>query len=346
MTRPTLPTCRAHYPDGPDRCACRLLPRLRGLPRNSGGAAPAPSRARPAQASLTLRPVGLLSRPRRPLSRGFGPAGCPSGPLVSYQEGSTQRVVGSRLRWRARLLASHLGRFRAGERSDCASLAHVGWEGDAGGLEQRADDPGRGRAQGHLAPLLGDRHVLEPIEAAHHVAPLGPEARPPAALVQFLAEHERQERAEHVPPDRRVRRVVDRPRAHQRLGGPEQLLYPDEVAIAQHRLERRDAGVGAQHEDAVVTRLLGQLADVDLERSLAGAAQVVAVAGVADQRLLAPLELFVERGHDGPTVGRILPGLGFVETDDVAPPLRRHLLDEGSPRPRLAGCTTAWTASH
>src|SRR3954471_11955554 len=40
---------------------------------------------RPAQASLTLRPVGSLDRPRRPLSRGFGPAGCPSGPLVSYQ---------------------------------------------------------------------------------------------------------------------------------------------------------------------------------------------------------------------------------------------------------------------
>jgi len=40
---------------------------------------------RPAQASLTLRPVGLLSRPRRPLSRGFGPAGCPAEPLVSYQ---------------------------------------------------------------------------------------------------------------------------------------------------------------------------------------------------------------------------------------------------------------------
>src|SRR3954468_5579353 len=37
------------------------------------------------QASLTLRPVGSLDRPRRPLSRGFGPAGCPSGSLVSYQ---------------------------------------------------------------------------------------------------------------------------------------------------------------------------------------------------------------------------------------------------------------------
>ena len=35
--------------------------------------------------SLTLRPVGSLSRPRRPLSRGSSPAGCPTEPLVSYR---------------------------------------------------------------------------------------------------------------------------------------------------------------------------------------------------------------------------------------------------------------------
>src|SRR3954463_2099895 len=85
MTRLTLPTCRAHYPDGPDGCARRLLPRLHGLPRFCDGSASATSLSRPAQALLTLRPVGSLDRPRRPLSRGFGPAGCPSGPLVSYQ---------------------------------------------------------------------------------------------------------------------------------------------------------------------------------------------------------------------------------------------------------------------
>ena len=40
---------------------------------------------RPAQASLTLRPIGSLSRPRRPLSRGSSPAGYPAEPLVSYR---------------------------------------------------------------------------------------------------------------------------------------------------------------------------------------------------------------------------------------------------------------------
>ena len=43
------------------------------------------SLSRPAQASLTLRPAGLLNRPRRPLSRGFGPPGCQIELLVSYQ---------------------------------------------------------------------------------------------------------------------------------------------------------------------------------------------------------------------------------------------------------------------
>jgi hypothetical protein len=37
--------------------------------------------------------------------------------------------------------------------------------------------PGRGRAHGHLPPVLADRHLLEPIEVAQHVVPLGPQPR-------------------------------------------------------------------------------------------------------------------------------------------------------------------------
>jgi hypothetical protein len=85
ITRITLPACRAHYPGGSNGCACRLLPRSCCLPRFAGGSASASLLSRPAQALLTLRPVGLLSRPRRPSSRGFGPSGHPSKPLVSYR---------------------------------------------------------------------------------------------------------------------------------------------------------------------------------------------------------------------------------------------------------------------
>ena len=61
------------------------LPAARGLPRSSGGSASTTSLSRPAQASLALRPAGLLSRPRRPLSQGSDPASYPTEPLVSYQ---------------------------------------------------------------------------------------------------------------------------------------------------------------------------------------------------------------------------------------------------------------------
>ena len=81
----TFPTCRAHYPGGSNGCTCRWLPHSRGLPQMTGGSASALALSRPARASHALRPVGSLSRPRRPLSRGFSPAGYPTKPLVSYQ---------------------------------------------------------------------------------------------------------------------------------------------------------------------------------------------------------------------------------------------------------------------
>src|ERR1700682_3894861 len=85
ITRTTFPTCRAHYPGGSSGCACRLLPRSRGLPQMAGGSASALSLSRPAQALLTLGPAVLLSRLKRPLSRASSPSGSPAEPLVSYQ---------------------------------------------------------------------------------------------------------------------------------------------------------------------------------------------------------------------------------------------------------------------
>jgi hypothetical protein len=76
----TFPTCCAHYPGGSNGCTCRRLPHSRGLPQMTGWSASALSLSRPAQASHALPPVELLSRPRRPLSRGFSPAGYPTKP--------------------------------------------------------------------------------------------------------------------------------------------------------------------------------------------------------------------------------------------------------------------------
>src|SRR5947208_1119461 len=85
ITRTTFPTCRAHYPGGSSGCSYRLLPRSCSLPQMAGGSASALSLSRPARASQTLRPAGSLSRPRRPLSRGFSPSSCPAEPPVSFQ---------------------------------------------------------------------------------------------------------------------------------------------------------------------------------------------------------------------------------------------------------------------
>ena len=85
ITRITFPTCHAPYPGGSNGCTCRSLPHSRGLPLMAGGSASASALSRPAQASLSLRPAGSLSRLKRPLSRGFSPAGYPTKPLVSYR---------------------------------------------------------------------------------------------------------------------------------------------------------------------------------------------------------------------------------------------------------------------
>jgi hypothetical protein len=105
-------------------------------------------------------------------------------------------------------------------------------------------------------------------------------------------------------------------------------------------LQRRDLGVGAQHEQAVIARLLGNLADVDREGLLGSGAEVSTVGGVADQRLVAPLQLLIERRNDGLAVGGVLLRLSFVAADDVAPPFSLNVLDEelglltaGAPEP-------------
>jgi hypothetical protein len=85
ITRITLPTCCVQYPGRSDRCMRRLLPCPRGLPRARDGSASASTLSRPIRTSLSLRPVGSLDHPRRPLSRGFDPTGCPVEPLVSFR---------------------------------------------------------------------------------------------------------------------------------------------------------------------------------------------------------------------------------------------------------------------
>jgi len=114
--------------------------------------------------------------------------------------------------------------------------------------------------------------------------------------------------------------VMGRPGVQQRLGGAQQRLDLQQIAIAEHRHERADPGIGTQHEEAVMAGLLGELAGIDLEDGIvAGAAKIAAVGRVADQRLVALRRLPVEGVDDGPAIGAALLGLGLVAGDDVAP---------------------------
>src|SRR5829696_7710723 len=131
-----------------------------------------------------------------------------------------------------------------------------------------------------------------------------------------------------MPPDRRVRGVEDRARVETRLGGAEVSLDGEKLAIAQHRLKRGDPRIGAQDKEAVIAGLLGDLADVDRESLLRGRAQVAAIGRVADQRLVAPLELLIECRDDRGAVGGILLRLGLVAGCDVADTLDLDLLDK------------------
>jgi len=45
--------------------------------------------------------------------------------------------------------------------------------------------------------------------------------------------------------------VIDRPGAHLNLRTAEQVLDREQLLVPEHSIERRHAGVGAQHKDAV-----------------------------------------------------------------------------------------------
>src|ERR1700720_2501535 len=92
LLQTTFSTCRAPYPGGSIRC-CRLafgalprraLPEPRGLPGTNGRSASTNFLSRPAQASLTLRPVDLLAHLSWTLSRGSHAGRYPPAWLASY----------------------------------------------------------------------------------------------------------------------------------------------------------------------------------------------------------------------------------------------------------------------
>jgi len=127
------PTCRRHYPGGPSGCICRFFPARCSLPRGNGGSASTTQTFEACSAFIRITAAGPLGRPScrrrasgtmRPLSRGFGRAGCPILPPVSFQAPSTSAwVVSSSHRVDDRFQGTHFPDF-----GDCHSVA-AGWPG-------------------------------------------------------------------------------------------------------------------------------------------------------------------------------------------------------------------------
>src|ERR1700736_5523727 len=98
---PTTPADRAGaYVD--------CFPASRSLPQMAGGSASALSLSRPAQASLTLRPAGSLSRPQATFVTRLQPMRLPTRAARQLpDQPTTLRVVGAHCRFRSLALQPH-----------------------------------------------------------------------------------------------------------------------------------------------------------------------------------------------------------------------------------------------
>ena len=115
-----------------------------------------------------------------------------------------------------------------------------------------------------------------------------------------------------------VAAVVDRPGGEHGLGLAQQLFDPQQVAVAQHDLQWRDLGIGAQHVEPVEARVFGDPRLVDGEVLARDGLEITAKAAVADERLVASGEFGAQSLEDGTALLGVAPGLGEIATDDVA----------------------------
>jgi len=99
--------------------------------------------------------------------------------------------------------------------------------------------------------------------------------------------------------------VIDRPGLEDGLGGAEDLLHPPQLAIGERDRQGGKRRVGAQHLEAVETGALGDAGRADLEVAGAQRSEEALVAGIADQLLVALLELSLQAVEDGDPGGDV-----------------------------------------
>src|SRR5271156_5806029 len=140
----------------------------------------------------------------------------------SYHHSSEADGSGSRLRPRQR------------------DFLNIGRQRDANRLKELTGDTGGGGAQQEALAILLELDLLQPVEIAQDVAPFSGNPLPAEAIFEFFGEQQRQKRAEHMAADRHVAAVIDRAGGEHGLGLAQQLLDPQQVAVAQHDLQWGD----------------------------------------------------------------------------------------------------------
>src|SRR5271166_3235857 len=177
--------------------------------------------------------------------------------------------------------------------SDVRDLAQGRWQGDAEGGEREGGGGTRGGAQQEALAVLFDLGLGERVEIGDDVGPGGAGAGAGAgeAVFQLLLQNEGEEAAGDVAADRLIQFVIDRPRLEQTLGRAERPLHGPQLFVDEHRLERREMRIGLQHEHAVELGVLLDLGAVDEEAVALRVGEETAVAFVADEALVALLQL-------------------------------------------------------
>src|SRR5271165_2837490 len=118
--------------------------------------------------------------------------------------------------------------------------------------------------------------------------------------------------------------MKDWSRREQALGCAERPFHSPEIFVAEHRFQRRDVGIGAQHEDAIELGVLFRLGPINGETVVAGRGEEPTIALVADQALVALLQLPLQRRQNRGAGRGVLLHLLAIATHDVAPPGQRH----------------------
>jgi hypothetical protein len=176
-----------------------------------------------------------------------------------------------------------------------------------------------------FAPVF-NRDLLQGLEILLDVSPFETVTGLLQPAVQFLAEDQGQKTAKDMTPDGLIPLMEDGPGVQNRLHVPEDLLDLPELLVREGRLLRRQRGVCFEHPLPVVPRLFFDLRLIDGNGILLHV-QVLPIALVSYKGYRIGFKLLLEGIDDRLPVRRVLAGLFFIQTDDVAAAIHHHFLD-------------------